>query len=702
LFFKYISNTIQIVIMEKRSTLPSRVLELAAFELSDNAETLDQNPKEQTKSYQYDCFEPAHFQEIVFQAITRCEEIIAQILSSTTHTYETILAPFNEINDAIALAGEFLSQSMLHPDQATRRAAQEAELMLCHYSIDIFYIRELRQKVKFFAASYEAKHLSRVNEHYLNILNNDFNFSGHNLSRSKQALLRKYDHDLLEHELTFDHNLINDNTTVELTEAEITDIPDSLKERLETCQQTGNYVMTMDYPTYFPFMRQVSSREGRRKVSKAFNNRAQANAALLGEIVAIRQEMAELMGKTCWADIAITNSIAKSTSEIYSHYDRIIGPLTIKAQEEVALMTGMLWRDGHKGPLRDYDIDYYENEIIKKQFGIDHKKVEEYFPLDVVMEGLFDITGELFNIRYRLVDVPVWHPDVTVYVIEDAETSEEIAMFYMDLFPRDGKFKHACALTLVPGREMPDHTYRKPRAAIIANYAPPFGDRPSLLTQDERAASQHHEFGHVMNVGLTTAKYVVMSGFNTEIDVAEIPSQAMEFWAWEPELIVKYSRHYKTGKPMPLSMAKRLVESNNVNVGLKTLINIRKGVYDLALHTNHGTQSVQKLWRDISKKIGVIPPQAGTFFPATFGHIASFSYAANYNGYERVMPICADIFERFREKGLTDPELGMEYRRKILERGYTQPGKDTIKDFLGKVDEQPYLRNLGITAIAHS
>ncbi len=258
--------------------------------------------------------------------------------------------------------------------------------------------------------------------------------------------------------------MLSDDTTVELAEAEVEGLSDRFKEALRRHTQTGNYIVTMDYPTFYPFMRQASSREARSKVSGAFYSRASENAELLDEIISIRQEMAELLGAKSWAHLSLKNSMAKSVNEIFKFYDDLIEPLTVKAKEEVALMTGMLMRDGYRGPLQEYDIDYYENEVVKAKYGIDHEKIAEYFPLDVVMEGVFDISGQLFNIRFREVDVPTWHPDVQAYVIEDADSGQEVALFYMDLFPREGKYNHACAVSLVSGRQMPDGTYTVHRA----------------------------------------------------------------------------------------------------------------------------------------------------------------------------------------------------------------------------------------------
>jgi Zn-dependent oligopeptidase len=686
--------------METVSARPSGVRNSGQSELVSGEQETEVIPLHWTEIYPYDRLEPAHITEIVDQAIAWCDKIVEQIVATKAHTFANILEPISELHDTVFLAGGFMAQWLVNPDENLRTAAREAETRLYGYYAELFYDEAFCEKYTIFANSYEGRHLPKVGEQLSNMAEADFHFAGKRLSRVKREKLKELNRTLMEQEIAFDHNLLSDATSVELSEAELEGASDAFKETLQRDPQTGNYIVTMDYPTFFPFMRQVSSRDGRRKVSQAFFSRAGDNTKLLDKIITTRQEIVEIFGSRSWAQMNLRNSMAKSVGQIYKFYDELIEPLTAKAKEEVALMTGLMMKDGHKGPLRDYDIDYYGDQVVKLQYGIDHEKVAEYFPLDTVVNGLFDITGQLFNISYRPVDVPTWHSDVQAYAIDDNETGQQIAVFYMDLFPRDNKYQHACALSLVPGREMPGgKAYRPPVAAIIANYTPPTADKPSLLSQDERE-TQYHEFGHVLHACLTRARYSVMSGFNTEIDMAEVPSQTMEFWSRDPDLIVQHSRHYKTGKPMSLAMAKRLAASKNVNVALKKLDYIRKAMFDLAIHTDEAGQTVRQIWRQVSREIGVVPPQPGTYLPATFGHIASAGYAASYHGYERAMPVCADIFERFKEVGLTDPGLGMEYRRRVLEVGYRQQGADTIADFLGKVDKQPYLRSLGITAIA--
>jgi thimet oligopeptidase len=656
-----------------------------------------------TAVYPYDRIEPEHITAIVEATIARCDALSAQIANSSKHTFDTMLATRHEILDAIWLAGGYIAQWLVNPDATVRAVAQKAEIELTHYCIDLSYDETTYRQFKKYRDSYEGQNLPSIKKRVRDMADNTFHHCGHELSQPKKERLQELDHDLAECEVAFDYNLLNDATTVELSETEVAGLSSIFKKTLQKNPKTGSYAVTMDYPSYYPFMRQAESRGARRKVAKAFFSRAKDNARLLDDIVDIRQEMAKLLGRKSWAHAALHESMAESVGKIFHFYDELIDPLTAKAEKEVAVMTDMLRRDGHRGPLRDFDIDYYENEVVKEQYGIDHEEVSGYFPLDVVMGGLFKMTGELFNIRYRRARAATWHPDVTAYTVAEADSGDTLGLFYLDLFPREGKYKHACAMSLIPGRQMPDASYRLPVAAIIANCTPPTANKPSLLSQSERAEHLFHEFGHVLHSCLTTAEYVTMSGFSTETDMAEVPSQVMEFWGWEPELMVRYSRHYRTGDHMPLEMATRLAESKNVNVALRTLERIRKGMFDLAVHLNDDpSTTVRQIWGDVSQEVGIIPPQRGTYFPATFGHIAASGYAANYHCYERAMPPCADIFERFKQRGLTDPQLGMKYRRKILEPGYSQQGIDTIKSFLGKVDEQPYLRNLGITAIAHS
>ena len=321
-----------------------------------------------------------------------------------------------------------------------------------------------------------------------------------------------------------------------------------------------------------------------------------------------------------------------------------------------------------------------------------------YFPLERVVDGLLEITGEVFGLEYRrITDAEVWHPDVVTYAIHDADSGDELAVFHMDLHPRDGKFSHAAAFDVVPGRRLPDGTYRRPVSAIVANLTKPTADRPSLLQHNE-VVTLFHEFGHVLHQTLTRAELARFSGTNTETDFVEAPSQIMEHWTWNASVLARFARHHETGEPIPEELVSKLVAARDLNVGLTNLRQIQFGVLDMALHgpgDDKDLDAIDAIHRR-AVEVSLLPYHEGTFFPASFGHLLS-GYDAGYYGYLWSEVFGDDMFSRFEAEGVTNDAVGRAYRREILERGGSLDADEMLRNFLGREpNNQAFLRKLGI------
>ena len=330
----------------------------------------------------------------------------------------------------------------------------------------------------------------------------------------------------------------------------------------------------------------------------------------------------------------------------------------------------------------------------KTEYGVDPHEVAAYFPLDGVLEGMFQLTGDVFGLAYEEVEVPVWHEDVVAYEISDRRDGTPLALFYMDLFPREGKFSHAAAFPLVPGRRLPDGSYQRPVSAIVANFTKPGEDRPSLLQHTE-VETLFHEFGHILHQTLTRTELATFSGTNTERDFVEAPSQIMEHWTWKPEVLARFARHHRTGEPIPIGLVERLTAARRLNVALSTLRQVQFGLLDLALHGRNATVDLDAAAREAAA-VALLPYHEGTFFPASFGHLLG-GYDAGYYGYLWSEVYGDDMFSRFEQEGITNPEVGAAYRREILESGGARDGIDHLRAFLGREpNNRAFLRNLGI------
>jgi Zn-dependent oligopeptidase len=283
---------------------------------------------------------------------------------------------------------------------------------------------------------------------------------------------------------------------------------------------------------------------------------------------------------------------------------------------------------------------------------------------------------------------------VITYRVDDADTGRQIAHFHMDLFPREGKFSHAAAFPLVPGRRLEDGTYQMPVSAIVANFTKPSGDRPSLLTHQE-VETFFHEFGHILHQTLTAVDLVRFSGTSTERDFVEAPSQIMEHWTWKPDVLARFARHHETGEPIPTGIVEQLAAAKQLNVSVAKLRQIQFALLDMRLHDASEPKDLDRILEEVTA-VALLPMVEGTFFPASFGHLLG-GYDAGYYGYLWSEVFGDDMFSRFEEEGYTDAGVGRDYRRSILERGGQLDGMDLLRDFLGREpNDAAFLRNLGI------
>jgi thimet oligopeptidase len=281
-----------------------------------------------------------------------------------------------------------------------------------------------------------------------------------------------------------------------------------------------------------------------------------------------------------------------------------------------------------------------------------------------------------------------------LYEIIDKAGREHLAYFYADLFPREGKFSHAAAFPLYPGHRDSNGGYHRPVSAIVANLTKPAANKPSLLQHSE-VETLFHEFGHILHMSLTRADFARFSGASTEWDFVEAPSQIMEEWCWRPEVLQTFARHYRTGEPIPEQLVADLVRARHLNVALHTLRQISFGVFDMGLH-GPGDHSDLDVIHERAESVGLLPAHEGTFFPASFGHLLG-GYDAGYYGYLWSKVYGLDMFSRFKEEGVTNPEVGRRYRREILEPGGSLDGDQLLRNFLGREPSNAaFLQHLGI------
>uniref|UniRef100_H2YA06 Peptidase M3A/M3B catalytic domain-containing protein n=1 Tax=Ciona savignyi TaxID=51511 RepID=H2YA06_CIOSA len=495
--------------------------------------------------------------------------------------------------------------------------------------------------------------------------------------------------------IDFQKNLNEESDKLIFKQEQLAGLPDDFTNALDK-DSSGNYVVTLKYPHYFPIMKKCSNSKTRKEMEKAFNSRCkEENRAILTELVKLRAEKAKLLGYENHAAFVHDMRMAKHPNNVINFTKSLAEKLKPLGESDLAEMIRLKEEDCAKygeefdGKISMWDLKYYMNKI-EENYAIDHEQLKLYFPLHVVTKGLLEIYQELLGLNFaKLDEAHAWHQDVTLYSVTDRDNGNLIGHFYLDLHPREGKYGHAACFGLVPGCLNSDGTRQLAVAAMVANFTKPTSDAPSLLTHDE-VETFFHEFGHVMHQICAEAEFEMFSGTSVERDFVEAPSQMLENWCWEYEPLKRMSQHYKDGSDIPKDLIDALIKSRNANTGVFYLRQITLGTLDLKIHMTDSAD-VTKVYADACTDILGIPASEGTCMPATFGHLAG-GYDAQYYGYLWSEVFCFDMFYSrqvlFKKEGIMSSAVGRDYRKFILKPGGSMDAEDMLRHFLGREPNQ--------------
>ncbi|XP_054612977.1 neurolysin, mitochondrial isoform X1 [Dunckerocampus dactyliophorus] len=574
------------------------------------------------------------------------------------------------------------------PSKEVRSASTEADKKLSELDVELSMREDVFQRI----TALQKKLPENVSAEEMRLLERLVMLgrrNGLHLSSETREQIKRTSKLISELSIEFNKNLNEDNTFLVFSEQQLDGLAGSFLGGLEKTLD-GRYKVTLEYPHYYPIMKRCRDPETRRKMETAFHSRCkEANTPILERLIQQRSKVATLLGYSSHADYVLELNMAKNASNVAAFLNALhetLKPVGVRERKYILALKKRecLARGGHfDGQINAWDLPYYMNQVEQRKFAVDKDKLIEYFPLHAVTEGLFGIYQDLLGLRFSEVQqAHVWHHDVKLYAAHDADTGEEVGLFYLDLHPREGKYSHAACFGLQPGCRGPDGTRRLPVAAMVANFTKPSKGLPSLL-QHHEVETYFHEFGHVMHELCSKTTFSEFSGTLVETDFVEVPSQMLENWVWEKEPLRRMSRHYKDGTAIPDQLLDKLIASRVANTGLMNLRQVVLSKVDQSLHSSARADTAAVFAQHCQDILGV-PASAGTNMTATFGHLAG-GYDGQYYSYLWSEVYSMDIyFSRFKKEGILNPEVGKEYRRVILEAGGSVDGMDMLERFLGR------------------
>jgi len=594
-------------------------------------------------------------------------------LDTTLLAFETAMADFNDTTLPLTLMG------YVYPDPAIAAEGSACEEKAGIFVVGVFTRRDLYDAIT--TSVPRTPEEARLKKETLR----QFRKNGLALPDDGLAVVRSLKEQLTKFEVEFTANLNNDTSSVLFSAAELDGVP---KEALATFARVddGLYRVTTKYPDYIPVMQNANNTGTRKRLYAAFVNRqADPNTRLLEEAICVRQQCAKELGYASWADYRLDGRMAKSTGKVLAFLEGLTDPLKEKIRHDLtALHTLKIELEpGAADRVEPWDLTYLTEQERKRRFALDNEEIRKYFPFERVVQGMFDRFGPLFGIRFsEVTDADVWAPGVKLYRVINAADDQTLAYIYFDMFPRDGKYGHMMMVPLIAGRAA-GTGYTVPVTAIVGNFRAPSGGAPSLLTHDD-VEGLFHEFGHALHGSLTRAPYASLSGSSVEWDFVETPSQALENWAWEPEVLDAISGNYANpDEKLPDDLRNRIIAARDLGAGLKYTRMLVISTEDMAFHTAAGpvdtTATADRIYEDLMG----IPPLEGGHEPATIGHFMG-GYDAGYYSYLWAEVYALNIFARFKKDGLSNAATGAAYRHRILEQGNMKDGEVLLNGFLEK------------------
>ncbi len=656
-----------------------------------------------------DQIQPGHFLPAAKLAIDEAKRNIETIKNNPdTPTFENTI-------EALEFSSEKLSPIMetfgnlLHANATDEIQSLAPELFGLHASFasDISLDSKLFERVK---AVYDSKPKLGIEESRL--LKNSyksFTRNGALLSENKKEKIRTIDQRLSQLSPEFSEKVIKATSEFELiveNKRDVEGIPESAVEsakELATAKKAPDkWIFNLEMPSYIPFLTYSPSRELREKMWMAYASRCLGGkydtTQIIQEIVSLKHERAEILGYETHAHYVLEERMAKTPEKVESFLNELIEVSRPAAERDLKKVTEVMKEETSSDDMKPWDFAYYQEKLKKKTFDFDSEELRPYFSLDKVVSGAFELAEKLYGLSFsEMSDIPTYHPDVKVYKVTQKNSGEYVSLFYTDFFPRATK-KTGAWMTQFREQGTRGGKKLRPHVSIVCNFTKPTQSKPSLLSFME-VRTLFHEFGHALHGMLSDCKYPSLASPNVYWDFVELPSQFMENWIKEREVLDTFAHHYETGETIPEDLFKKLRASDQFLTGYSSLRQLNFGVLDMAWHgkKNVNISSVEDFEKEATKRTSLLPKTPGTANSPAFSHIFGGGYSAGYYSYKWAEVLEADAFEYFKENGLFNDKVAQDFKNHVLSRGGTEEPMDLYTRFRGREpDPKALLRRDGL------
>lgn len=617
--------------------------------------------------------------------------------ANTFAAYDAITA---KVGDAYAVISTVAESAV---DQAMRDTANEMSVKLQGWSVGLDYRDEIYRALKTVADAKPA--LNAEEQRLVDEQMRTYRRAGLALPAAERAEVEKLRKDLAALNTEFAVNINAARAPLDFTAEEMGGVPQSFLDSPGVRQPDGRYRVMANVTWHaVAIAENAESPETRRRVGIARSNLArETNVPVLTKLVALRADIARRLGYATWADYQIETRMAKNGATAVKFEETLVAGLQPKFAAELETLRQL--KAAHTGradaKLDPWDINYYTNRLLKERYAVDTEALRVYFPYQSTLDGMFAIYQKIFGLKFTQVEPPyVWAPGVQLYVVQDAATGTPMGAFYLDMFPREGKFNHFACFPQKAGGVLADGRYDLPVAALLCNFPAPSADQPSLLKQND-VVTLFHEFGHVMHGMLSRSRFVAQGGFMVPQDFVEAPSQMLENWVWDKAVLDTFAADYRDPeKKIPAGTIAAIVAARQATEGYATRRQLSLGLIDLALHAVPASEAakmdVVAVTNAVLKRVA-IEPAPDTAFVAYFGHMAG--YDAGYYGYQWAKVLAIDMASVFQAApgGFLDEQVGRRLRDEIYGVGHTRDVGESVEKFLGRPrSQEPYLEYVGI------